>query len=44
MRSLGPLVGAVANTFMMVYYQAETGLATRADFQESMRVVRQACD
>lgn len=43
-RSLGPLAEAVANTFMMVYYQAETGLATRADFQEAMRALRQACD
>ena len=43
-RSLGPLAEAVANTFMMVYYQAETGLATRADFQETMRALRQACD
>lgn len=42
--SLGPLAEAVANTFMMVYYQAETGLATRADFQEAMRALRQACD
>lgn len=43
-RNLGPLAEAVANTFMMVYYQAETGLATRADFQEAMRALRQACD
>lgn len=43
-RSLGPLAEAVANTFMMVYYQAETGLATREDFQEAMRALRQACD
>lgn len=43
-RSLGSLAEAVANTFMVVYYQAETGLATRADFQEAMRAIRQACD
>lgn len=43
-RGLGSLAEAVANTFMMVYYQAETGLATRADFQEAMRALRQACD
>lgn len=42
--SLGPLAEAVANTFMMVYSQGETGLATRADFQEAMRALRQACD
>ncbi|USP49422.1 type I toxin-antitoxin system ptaRNA1 family toxin [Alcaligenes faecalis] len=43
-RGLGPLAEAVANTFMMAYYQAETGLANRADFQEAMRALRQACD
>lgn len=42
-RSLGPLAEAVANAFMVVYYQAETGRATRADFQEAMRTLRQAC-
>lgn len=42
-RSLGPLAEAVANAFMVVYYQAETGRATRADFQEVMRALRQAC-
>ncbi|MEH0876568.1 type I toxin-antitoxin system ptaRNA1 family toxin [Pectobacterium cacticida] len=42
-RSLGPLAEAVANAFMVVYYQAETGRATRADFQEAMRALRQAC-
>ena len=42
-RSLGPLAEAVANAFMVVYYQAETGRATQADFQESMNALRQAC-
>ena len=41
-RSLGPLAEAVANTFMVVYYQAETGRATRADFQEAIKALRQA--
>ena len=42
-RSLGPLAEAVANAFMVVYYQAETGRATKADFQEAMSALRQAC-
>lgn len=42
-RSLGPLAEAVVNAFMVVYYQAETGRATKADFQEAMRTLRQAC-
>lgn len=42
-RNLGPLAEAVANAFMVVYYQAETGRATRADFQKAMRDLRQAC-
>ena len=42
-RSLGPLAEAVANAFMVVYYQAETGRATQADFQEAMNALRQAC-
>ena len=42
-RSLGPLAEAVANAFMVVYYQAETGRATRADFQEAIKALRQAC-
>ncbi|AZN65860.1 toxin of toxin-antitoxin system (plasmid) [Acinetobacter johnsonii] len=33
---------AVANMFMVVYYQAETGQATQADFQEAMTALRQA--
>lgn len=33
----------VANAFMVVYYQAETGRATQADFQEAMNALRQAC-
>ena len=42
-RGLGPLAEAVANAFMVVYYQAETGRATRADFQEAMNILRQSC-
>ncbi|EEU9170366.1 type I toxin-antitoxin system ptaRNA1 family toxin [Escherichia coli] len=42
-RSLGSLAEAVANAFMVVYYQAETGRATQADFQEAMNALRQAC-
>lgn len=39
---LGPLAEAVANAFMVVYYQAETGCATRTDFQEAMTALRQS--
>ena len=41
-RSLGPLAEAVANAFMVVYYQAETGHATRVDFQKAIKVLRRA--
>ncbi|WP_269493983.1 type I toxin-antitoxin system ptaRNA1 family toxin [Castellaniella sp. S9] len=42
-QSLGPVAEAVANAFMVVYYQAETGRAAQADFQEAMNALRQAC-
>nr|WP_084261912.1 type I toxin-antitoxin system ptaRNA1 family toxin [Zymobacter palmae] len=42
-RSLGPLAEAVANAFMVVYYQAGTGRATRVDFHKAMKVLRQEC-
>ena len=42
-QSLEPLAEAIANAFMVVYYQAETGRVTRADFQEAMSALRQAC-
>ena len=42
-RSLGPLAEAAAHAFMVEYYQAETGRATQADFQEAMNALRQAC-
>lgn len=41
-RSLGPLAEAVANAFMVVYYQAETGYVTRMEFQQAMIDLRQA--
>ena len=38
----GPdLLEVVANVFMVVYYQAETGRATPADFQEAMNTLQQ---
>lgn len=40
-RRLGPLAEAVANAFMVVFYQAETGQATRDDFREALDEVRQ---
>ncbi|MBY6346464.1 type I toxin-antitoxin system ptaRNA1 family toxin [Providencia rettgeri] len=39
---LGPLVEAVANAFMVVYYQAETGRATRNDFCEALEAIRRS--
>ncbi|EFD5113151.1 type I toxin-antitoxin system ptaRNA1 family toxin, partial [Escherichia coli] len=33
---------AVANAFMVVFYQAETGRATPADFREALEAVRQS--
>ena len=41
-RQLSPMAEAVANMFMLVYYQAETGRLTRADFQEAMTAVQQS--
>lgn len=35
------MVEAVANMFTVLYYQAETGRATRDDFREALDVVRQ---
>ncbi|MDX7632255.1 type I toxin-antitoxin system ptaRNA1 family toxin, partial [Enterobacter hormaechei] len=42
-RQLSPMAEAVANMFTLVYYQAETGRLTQADFQEAMSTLRQAC-
>ncbi|CAJ2923072.1 Toxin of toxin-antitoxin type 1 system [Burkholderia pseudomallei] len=33
---------AMVNLFVVVFYQAETGRATRSDFREAMTAVRQA--
>ena len=41
-RQLGPIAEAVANAFMVVFYQAETGQATPADFREALDAVRQS--
>ncbi len=41
-QQLGPLAEAVANMFMVVFYQAETGQATPHDFQEAIEAVRQS--
>lgn len=39
---LGPLAESVANAFMVVYYQAETGRATRNDFSEALEAIRRS--
>jgi len=41
-RQLSPMAEAVANMFMVVYYQAETGRVSKVDFQEAMASVRQS--
>jgi len=40
-RQISPLAEAVANMLMVVFYQAETGLASQADFHEAITTVRQ---
>ncbi len=41
-QQLSPIAEAVANAFMVVFYQAETGQATRADFRDALDAVRQS--
>ncbi|WP_370590876.1 type I toxin-antitoxin system ptaRNA1 family toxin [Burkholderia pseudomallei] len=41
-KDLSKMAEAVANLFVVVFYQAETGRATRSDFKEAMTAVRQA--
>ena len=41
-RQLSPMAEAVANMFMVLYYQAETGQATHEDFIEALDAVRQS--
>ena len=41
-RQLSPMAEAVANMFMVLYYQAETGQATRDDFRQALDAVRQS--
>lgn len=40
-QQLGSLAEAVANMFMVVFYQAETGQATPEDFQKALDTIRQ---
>ncbi len=40
-RELSKMAEAVANLFMVVFYQAETGRATHLDFSEAMAAVRE---
>ncbi|MBB6084233.1 hypothetical protein HNR28_002278 [Castellaniella defragrans] len=39
---LGPLAEATANLFMVLFYQAETGLATREDFSQARAQLQHA--
>lgn len=39
---IGPVAEAVANAFMVVFYQEETGRATSADFNDALNAVRRS--
>jgi hypothetical protein len=39
-RQFSPMAEAVVNMFMVLYYQAETGGVTQADFQEALSAIR----
>lgn len=41
-REVSPLVEALVNMLMIVYYQAETGQATHRDFAQASRMVRRS--
>ncbi|HEF5875744.1 type I toxin-antitoxin system ptaRNA1 family toxin [Burkholderia pseudomallei] len=41
-RELAPMAEAVADLFMVVFYQAETGRATHLDFNTAMAAVRRS--
>ena len=41
-REVSPLVEAVVNMLMLIYYQAETGQATRTDFTLARKIVRRS--
>lgn len=41
-RRISPVAEAVSNMVTIVYYQAETGLASKSDFQEAQTMLRQA--
>ncbi|MBD3812844.1 MAG: type I toxin-antitoxin system ptaRNA1 family toxin [Betaproteobacteria bacterium] len=40
-RQISPLAEAVANMFVVLFYQAATGLASETDFRDAMTTVRQ---
>ncbi|EPL5632121.1 TPA: type I toxin-antitoxin system ptaRNA1 family toxin [Proteus mirabilis] len=39
-RQISPVAEAVANMFMILYYQAETGRATPEDFEQALDTIR----
>lgn len=41
-RQISPIAEAVANMVTVLYYQAETGLASKDDFLEAQATLRQA--
>ena len=42
-RLISPVAEAVANMFTILYYQAETGLATPEDFRQALASIHKAC-
>ncbi|SPU51043.1 type I toxin-antitoxin system ptaRNA1 family toxin [Bordetella trematum] len=40
-RQLSPMAEAVANMFVVLFYQAETGQATQEDFRDALEAIQQ---
>ncbi|PWF23000.1 type I toxin-antitoxin system ptaRNA1 family toxin [Corticimicrobacter populi] len=40
-RQISPMAEAVANMFVVLFYQAETGQATQDDFREALAAIQQ---
>lgn len=40
-RQISPMAEAVANMFVVLFYQAETGQATQNDFREALAAIHQ---
>ncbi|MCP1633708.1 type I toxin-antitoxin system ptaRNA1 family toxin [Kerstersia gyiorum] len=40
-RQISPMAEAVANMFVVLFYQAETGQATQEDFRDALAAIQQ---